>query len=262
MSILGAAGGSFALILGARFFETGRNGADSPQMIETRTWVILVVWITAVVATLLIQFITRRTRISLAVLTAALVTSCAVTQWPSGEITKGETARAGPIGMVPGAARSSEIVAEIRPCLGEVSLNHGMRIKIIEAIANDPRGIAFTISESRPDPGGDAWGLLFDRPVPSAGAEFYFLVNRDEGRAIRGSVKSAGESLTAGAITYRRKELIFPLDQAQFSRWAKTVMLVKVVADDGIPLSAAMEASLFEVKPSVDGGRKPGGPRL
>ncbi|MDB6093260.1 MAG: hypothetical protein JWM32_822, partial [Verrucomicrobia bacterium] len=151
-----------------------------------------------------------------------------------------------------GEVRKPEIMASLRPVPDEVSRRPGLRLKVSEVMANDPRGVVITVSESIPDAEDDAWASLFWRRTPVPTKEFYFLVNPAAHRAVMGRAVKAGDSLSAGGITHHRWELIFPMSQERFKQETATAMLVKVVASESVPFAATIEVPRLEIKPSAD----------
>jgi hypothetical protein len=234
MSVLLAAAGAYGMATALRFVGSDPNIAPT-TVIESRIWVMLTLWMAAVVAVALIQFLTRRTRVASAVLLLALLACCAVNRWwvwPLGSDPVTVTSQA----TIQIGTPQPEIVAQLRAKTDEITQRHGLRIKLAEIMTSDPRGLAVTINESAPDPAADPWLVLLGKPKPVSAQEFYFLVNRDDGRTALARVTPAGETLAAGAITYRRRVLIFTpraswnWDASAFNRWAQSAALVKVVA--------------------------------
>lgn len=362
MSVMLAVVGAFTLILAARFFGSGSGAPALPGIVVSRACVIMTLWIVAAVTITLIQFTTRRTRLSVVILTIVVVTGCAVTCWwpwnffpgmrtareiprapapelhlAAGPLVRGlavhaeytaarserndlviateitqrltwpddalSVASAPPVAdqlsracaafaldapdrpgipsdfelpndsrrqrllreaprslaTITGTVMRAEVIATLPARTGEVSLQDGFRIKISEVIPNELRGVLLTVMESAPDRSADAWLGLFASPASPTAKEFYFLVNRAEGRALPAALAAAGVPLTAGTITYRRLELVFPLNQEQFARWVRTALLVKVVAHEAGSFSAVVETPLFEAKApgSADGSTVP-----
>jgi hypothetical protein len=366
MSVLLAAAGSFAFVLVYQFSPFGSGVANPPEAASVaRAWVIPGLWTAAAAIIILVQFLTRRTRLSIALLAAALVACCALActwSWkllPPAE-TAGDILRApaptfhlvsasagrdttiqaefgtgqraddrvaivsgithqliwpddsvfiacpppsgdplaracsafvlgntdGPgissdfalpdqarwrrmrreapryLATISGTVMHAEILATIRPRTGEVSLQHGLRLKVAEVVPDFKRGMVLTVNESNPDLTAGAWSRLLGRSEPLPAREYYFLVNRDEGRAMLGAAQAVGASLTAGPLAYSRKELVFPMGGDQFGRWAGTALLVKVAAYDDGPFTATVEVPRLAIESATEDKAAAGSPHL
>jgi hypothetical protein len=355
MSVLLAATGSFAFVLVYQFSHFDSAAANPPEASVARAWVIPGLWAAAAAAIILVQFLTRRTRLSIAILTTALAACCALAcawswkllppaatagevlrvpapvfhlasatagrdttvhvaygagqrendrvaivgaithqlTWPDDSVFIASPLSSGDplaqacsafvlgntdgpgissdfalpdqarwrrmrheapryLATITGTVMHAEILATIQPRTGEVSLQHGLRLKIAEVVPDFRRGMVLTVNESNPDLVAGAWPRLLGRSEPSPAREYYFLVKRDEGRAMLGTAKAVGESLTAGPLAYSRKELVFPMDGAQFGRWAGTALLVKVAAYDDGPFTATVAVPHFAVEAATE----------
>ena len=359
MGVMLAAVGAFSLVLAVRFFSSGPSVPPVPGVLESRAWVVLALWLAAGLAVVLIQFLTRRTALSVALLLAVLVAACVagccwrwnffsevktarlpadpapelhltagpqvrglavheeykatrseknefaivtgITQqltWPDESISlvsaplvadqlsracaalaldtpersgvpadfvlpddphRQRLLREAPrsAATLTGTVMHAEVIASLRPRTGEVSGRDGFRIKLLELIPNDLRGVAMTVAESMPDPSSDLWRALFAPSAAQSPKTFYFLVNRTEGRALAATVAAAGTPLAAGAMMFRRRELVFPLHQEQFAGWAPTALLIEVAVREAGPFSVVAEAPRFEAKAAGESGLAP-----
>jgi hypothetical protein len=108
--------------------------------------------------------------------------------------------------------------------------------------------VVITVGESMPDPDAGGWRNLGGPPAPPAALEAYFLVQREQGRSVAGTIRPAGPELTAGGIRHLRRELLFPLQEEEFKRWGDGAVLVQVVAREEGTFSTVVETPRFAIQ--------------
>jgi hypothetical protein len=260
--------GALILVLGLlyRLCDLGRFVPVSDGVLESRLWVLAWIWVAASIVVACVQFLTRRTRNSVMVLVAGAAAAFAVTilwPWDISGTPPIEVAAQTPEGpKVPGASSSDalanacwrtalgsgqgsseevgRIVATLPAQAGMKAARAGSTLRIIEVIDNAPRPevLVLSLSESAPEFSGRLFSLFLETPRADAGpSEFYFLINRQDGRSLIAHVIHAGEAFTSDSIRYSRTILLFDPGRAwkgdippDVHEWIKNATLVKVVA--------------------------------
>ncbi|MDB6167674.1 MAG: hypothetical protein JWM88_538 [Verrucomicrobia bacterium] len=207
---------------------------------ESRGGFTIALWVTVVITTTLIQYLTRRTWLSVAILAVALVA-----------VRNGWSPNAVPAELAPVTVPAPVLHLPLKA--GTRAARLGTALAVQDVQGNDPRGVLAVVVESTPD-----FSALYDRLLygPQHGKEpreFYFAVNRRDGNVIQAEVAREDASLKVATLRYFVSTLVFspagtrrgsyPQDRPA---WIKDAELVKVVSNDGDALRLALAATGLE----------------
>jgi len=225
------------VLLSLAYVSLGENHVFtlSPLNASVGGRVMVSAWFASGVTVVVHQYLTRRTRrsfllavggVGLGFVGSVFLSSVAFSSTHSGPISVPE---------IP------QLVAMLPSDVGRTSLNHGFRLRVNESYPLYPQSWVMSVNESSPVFTAPK-GITAPLTAVPAGHEFYFLVNRSDGRAVRANVGSSSETLNEGALLigtlgYSRRELSFLMPgwtrdaSDSFKAWVAHADLVKIIAD-------------------------------
>jgi hypothetical protein len=239
LAVVSSSGGKFVTntligavtLLGLALLYPLLEGSSLPEIaapvLVQRGWLILAVWLSASAAIALNQYYRRRTRLSVAILVAAVIACFAISKWWSRS------------GAFPAAPVEHHLPA---PQLTEVAVRGGAKVvldgrtlRILSVIPDFSGTIVIEVSESEPDAEiGFPRSLGETAVVPSA-REHYLLVSQDDGRTMTADAARKPEELHAGGLRYYRTTLVFNPSRdlsgevpTNMAPWLEGAVLVKV----------------------------------
>jgi hypothetical protein len=236
LAVVSPSGGKFVTytiigavtLLGLALLYRLLEGSSPPEtaapVLVHRGWLILAVWLASSAAMALNQYSRRRTRLSAAILLAAVVACFAISKWWSGS------------GAAPAAPQAPV------PQLTEVAVREGAKVvlegrtlRILSVIPDFSSAVVIEVSESEPDAAGGFPRSLGKAPVAPSAQEHYLLVSQDDGRAMTAEVARKPEELRAGGLRYFRTTLVFNPSRdlpgkvpTNMTPWLEGAVLVKV----------------------------------
>lgn len=251
MNVLVGAGGLLLLILLSRVGQPGSDRPASPELVQSRTGLMAGLWLVATITVTLIQFLRRRTRQSLVVLATAVALGFGVAKWwPwAMESVAGEPA---PV--------ASAIVAEVPLHEDARSSRNGTMLGIQFVYLNGTGELRVSFSEATPLLSGEFRSLLPGATPRPGGPGYYFILNRNDGRAFAVQPSQQGNSLAAATLyfthasfTTRPAQSLPENPPPNLTAWLKNAVLVKAVASDPEAFQSLMVAQAREFHPAPRG---------
>jgi hypothetical protein len=228
--------GTLALVLlgiALHLSEPSEPSHAPDSVLVSRAWIILCIWVVASAATVLNQYLGRRTRRSVLILAAAAAFGFAAARWPGAE---GPPASAA---LPDDRPKSAPAKAEVTARAGDAVTRGGRSIKVISVTPDFTRGLVVEISESEPDRSAGFPQALADSEPSRRATERYLLVSQDDGRAMTAEAIRGPEELRAARLRYFRTTLVFKPDRdlagnlpTNVVKWAQNALLIKVTGRD------------------------------
>jgi hypothetical protein len=222
----GAAAMSYALR------ATDWHAKITAAVAESRTFVLVALWLAAAVAVVLLQYHGRRTKASVVVIMVATLLGVTVLHGWTWNL--GFKAAA----PVPPVSPTLEM-----PLRDEAKASgSGARVRVMEVITNDPppnSALLVTLSESVPEESGQPWPWMVTKSHAMAPTERYVASRPGEKRVLHAKAVQLREELSVGGVHYFRTSLVFSPgdpDNRDFPpdrhEWAKDATLRKINAPD------------------------------
>jgi hypothetical protein len=170
--------------------------------------------------------------------------------------------------VVDGEIRRLEIVAEVPMQTGRKSVRNGVMVRVGEFLLDPNTGVfQVAIGESAPN-----FSLIYPKAIfgsrpAAADREYFFLLNRADGRSLPGQAGKVGETFDVASLRYSHSVLSFRPgggwkggSPPHFSAWVREAILVKVLAREAGSFHRTIAPTRFELNNSVTADvRQPGG---
>jgi hypothetical protein len=261
MNVMAGAGGLLLLALLLRLGRAPEKPIE-PGLILSRATLIVWLWMGTALAMTLVQFLRRRTSISLALLaTGAAAGFIVAKEWPwtfesrlggpgenhpavQPEFRPGSQ----PITLrIDGRLRRLVVVAEAPLRQGEVASRAGTTFYIQTVLFYPTGELRVSFSEARPNPSEAFRDLLPGAPVRTGPPAFYFIMNRSDDRAFSVKPTRFADDLIAATLCFSHLSVsAWPATSwlgsppPNLVAWLKGALLAKAVVDDADSMPHAM----------------------
>ena len=250
MHVLIGASALFVLFIVLGLGKTGDGGLPRGELVQTKAWIIAVLWMATAIGSTCFQFTTRRTRRTVIVFGISVALQLAVAKWWPVELKPITVERPGSQRVI--RAETEElfargqsggllglIIAEVPLAAGQCSSRSGTTLYVQHVLLDWTGELQVAFSEAEPLSSAQLLDFFRGARLRDEQRADYYILNRRDGRAFPVKPVKQGNELIVATLGFSHAGFATRpagqwLDSApeNLPEWLKSAALVKVVPKD------------------------------